>query len=303
MHKIAVILTCFNRCKSTVTALRSLFASCNEYNSTHAETLELTVFLTDDGCTDGTSAEVREQFPDEQITILQGDGSLYWAGGMRFAWRESLKSKNQWDYYLLLNDDTYCLPDAFAQLLEAQQYMCATDGKPGVCSGVCRECNSDVVTYGAEYYSHPVWGKSLFMKPTGKPAPCDRTNANLLLIASEVVDNVGIFDEVYRHSCADWDYGLKAKKAGYPVYITAKVAARCDFDHDLLAQESSKVLNMSLRQRKEFFNHPLRCTSDKLNFMWRHYKLKFFMLYVARTMAVYCPGFYYRLLNLRPQNH
>lgn len=55
--------------------------------------ISLSVYLTDDGCTDGTSQAVRDIFKGKDITIMQGDGNLYWAGGMRFAWKEALKKK------------------------------------------------------------------------------------------------------------------------------------------------------------------------------------------------------------------
>ena len=59
---IAVILTCFNRKKKTVQCLRHLFAAANQYNTGHTgrEEVHLSIFLTDDGCTDGTADAVRE---------------------------------------------------------------------------------------------------------------------------------------------------------------------------------------------------------------------------------------------------
>ena len=92
-YKIAVILTCYNRKAKTLACLDRLF---------HAQEVqgdvELTVFLTDDGCTDGTADAVRTSFPEKDIHILQGNGQLYWAGGMRLAWKAAMELSGEWDF-------------------------------------------------------------------------------------------------------------------------------------------------------------------------------------------------------------
>lgn len=301
-YNVAVIITCFNRCKLTVASLSALYKSKEKYNQDHSgEELSLVVFLTDDGCTDGTAETVLQTFPDETINIIKGNGSLYWAGGMRKAWAEAMKAQEEWDYYLLLNDDTVCQEHAMEELLSTQHYLKHIHGTEGVVSGVCQSCDGKEITYGAEYYTLPVIGKSLFVHPTGKPEPCYRTNANLVLVSGVVVKKIGMFDHDFIHSCADWAYGIKANKAGFPVYITGRVCAECDNDHGTVKDEGRKVMKMNLQERKKFFNHPLRATSDKLLFMKRYYKEKFVILYLARTIAVYMPSLYYCLLALRPQ--
>ena len=100
--KIAVILTCFNRKQQTLSCLKSLFEARDNYQSE----IDMNIYLTDDGCTDGTAYAVRDSFPAENITILQGDGNLFWAGGMRLAWKDALKRYKEYAYYLLVNDDT-----------------------------------------------------------------------------------------------------------------------------------------------------------------------------------------------------
>ena len=50
--KIAVLLTCFNRCQKTLKALDSLYKAAEVFNEKDSMKLNLEVFLTDDGCTD-----------------------------------------------------------------------------------------------------------------------------------------------------------------------------------------------------------------------------------------------------------
>lgn len=243
-----------------------------------------------------------ESFPDQRINIVKGNGSLYWAGGMRKAWTTACNSTERWDYYVLLNDDTYCMPHALEMLMDTQKHILDIHKQEGIVSGVCQSSDGKTITYGAEYYSQPLIGKSLIMQPTGKPEPCYRTNANIVLVANNVVDKIGIFDNDFIHSCADWAYGIKANKANLPVYITPEVCAVCDNDHGTVMDESVKVSTMNLAQRKAFYSHPLRSTSDKLLFMKRYYKMKYPILFIARTIAVYLPDAYYWLLKLRPHS-
>ncbi|MBQ0074365.1 MAG: glycosyltransferase family 2 protein [Prevotella sp.] len=300
-YNIAVIITCFNRCRLTVESLKALYLSRDNYNNAHKEEeLALTLFLTDDGCTDGTAETVLATFPGEEINIVKGDGSLYWAGGMRKAWKAAMEEYARWHFYILLNDDTQCMPEALGILMDTQKQLQKMHGMEGIVSGVCQSPDGKTITYGAEYYTRPLIGKSLIMHPTGKPEPCYRTNANLVLVASNVVSTIGMFDDGFIHSCADWAYGIKACKAGLPVYITPVACAICDNDHGNVSDEGEKVMKMNLSERKAFFSHPLRATSDKLLFMKRYYKEKYLILLFARTLAVYMPSLYYRLLLARP---
>ena len=73
--QIAVIMTCFNRRSTTISCLRALHKQKNS--------IDFDVYLTDDGSSDGTADAVKTEFP--AVNILQGNGNLYWVGGMRLA--------------------------------------------------------------------------------------------------------------------------------------------------------------------------------------------------------------------------
>ena len=81
---IATIITCHNRKEKTLTCLTDLM------NQDVISGIDLNVYLVDDGSTDGTGDAVKQNFP--HVNILQGDGTLYWNGGMRFAFSEAMKN-------------------------------------------------------------------------------------------------------------------------------------------------------------------------------------------------------------------
>ena len=134
--KIAVLLTCFNRKEKTLSCLAGLYESQRVYNERNSSPIELEVFLTDDDCTDGTAQAVKASFAGKSIHILQGTGNMFWAGGMRFAWKEALKRHKEWYYYLLLNDDTTINAYCFNELMNTEEYSQRKYGQPAVVSGI-----------------------------------------------------------------------------------------------------------------------------------------------------------------------
>lgn len=85
MIQIAVLLTCYNRRQKTETCLHSFFTAIRDVRG-----YSFTVFLTDDGSTDGTSDSIKRLFP--HVQVIAGQGNLFWAGGMRLAWNKALHS-------------------------------------------------------------------------------------------------------------------------------------------------------------------------------------------------------------------
>lgn len=296
---IAVIITCFNRCKKTTSCLQHLFNARDSYNNTGENKIRLSIYLTDDGCTDGTAEAVKKLCSNEELHIIQGTGNLFWAGGMRAAWQEAINGQKDWDFFLLLNDDTTIQPNTFTELLNTHKHAIKTNGKSGIYSGVCTDSSGENITYGAHEYGKSIISGSRIMQPTGHPHPCTMTNANILLIASDVVKTIGIFSEEYTHSGADWAYGIEASRKGFPVYITAQPCGICDNDHIKEEIEAKIVIAMNIDERKKYYSSPLHSHHDALIFLKRHQKIKYIILYIIHTFAIYMPRVYFNLLNKR----
>jgi len=84
--RVTVVMTVINRREQTIACLRALHAS-----SSWAGGIAMSVCLTDDGGTDGTSEAVSMEIPDSRI--LRGTGAFFgvmacakpWRGLWRFA--------------------------------------------------------------------------------------------------------------------------------------------------------------------------------------------------------------------------
>jgi len=234
--KIAVLLTCFNRKEKTIQCLESV------YSQSISDRVELHVFLVDDGSKDGTSDAVRLRFPN--VTILTGDGHLFWAGGMRKAWSAAMKSE-EFDFFWLVNDDTVMYPKALEELLKADVYARKVFGKAGIYSGSTLDPKTKRHSYGGERLKNNDNYATDSVVPDGTYQLCEFTNANILLVPQSVVDKVGIFSEKYIQSIADYDYSMRVLHAGMPVLILPNYAGECEYDHTKF--EEAEIPSLSKR--------------------------------------------------------
>lgn len=205
---LAVLLTVHNRCPQTVKCLKAL------YVQELLGGVQLDVYMVDDGCTDGTSETISEQFPD--VNIIRGDGSLFWNRGMWTAWDVAIKNKI-YDYFLWLNDDTFLVKDAIAQLIDT----CDNYNNEVIVVGATEASNCNILTYGG----HISTG---IPQCNGTPIEVNGFNGNIVLIPNAVYSILGNLDYYYRHSKGDYDYALRARKAGIKMYQCGTILGVCD---------------------------------------------------------------------------
>ena len=300
--QIATLLTFHNRKQKTLSCLKSLYDALDQWNRLHTDEcpIKMEVYMTDDGSSDGTTEAIGELFPDRAIKILKGNGQLFWAKGMCLAWNAALKEQQQWDYYLLLNDDTYVRQNLFDELFAADKYSLEHFGCRGIYSGItCSPTDERIITYGGDIFTTKAKGRTIRLQPTGVPQTADLTNANILWVHPSVVDAIGIFYQGYKHGCADYDYSLRAKKKQIPTLVTANICGTCERDHHSNKEEIQQLMNMTLRERREFVNSPTHSDSDYLTFVRRNLPTKYPFSYIVRKIRLYCPRLYYLLTNAR----
>jgi len=218
MH-IAALTTCHDRCAATCASLTDLFAQ----NLPAGVTLAVTIV--DDGSRDGTTEAVRQRFP--QVDIVSGDGSLFWAGGMRHGWRTAVRHKI-FDKLLVFNDDVRLQRDAVSMLLDVDSRARLLNGPLTVVSGAFTDESGTRFTYGG-YRRKPGWHPLRFERapPNGSPMVIDTLNMNCALIARETLEAVGFLADHFHHCGADVDYGLRVRKAGGSVWLTAEPIGTC----------------------------------------------------------------------------
>lgn len=269
--KLAVLLTTYNRRQKTITCLERL------EKQVLPPATEVTIFLTDDHSQDGTADAVKALFPS--VHVFHGDGKLYWAGGMRKTWREAMKYDP--DYYLLLNDDTVLFDDCIARLLAvAVQYH------PCICIGSTMDAQSGQLSYGGWKLTSARSWKSKRIMPVNEVVDCDFANANIMLVAKEVIAATGILADNFTHALADYDYCLTARKQGFAVKLAPGFLGSCTDDHPV----SWKTGKSTLKERIQYLKSPKGLSyTELLYFIRKHFPVSYPAVFVKLWMKTFFP--------------
>jgi len=218
MSTVAILIACHNRRENTLACLKSVFDSTLPVNTS------LDIFLVDDGSQDGSGESVRRFFPS--VHVIDGDGNLYWNGGMRVAFAAALK--RGFDYYLWLNDDTFLYPETISGLLNSAKFNESAAGRAVAVVGTTQLTHGSPPTYGG-LVSKNRWKKlSLsIVDPLSNSLSCDTVNGNCFLIPKAIAQSVGNLDSAFVHSMGDIDYGFRIRQAGFPIVVMAGYAGSC----------------------------------------------------------------------------
>ncbi|WP_375324221.1 glycosyltransferase family 2 protein [Flagellimonas sp. GZD32] len=287
LNNIAVLLTCFNRKNKTLECLNHL----NLASEPFSKSLKIDVYLTDDSSSDGTYDAVKKEYPD--VTLLKGNGSLFWANGMINSWQAALKK--DYDGYLLLNDDTYVFDNLFHQIIEAHEYCLEKYKRGGVYVGSTYDKDTNKHTYGGSIFKNWFWYRVQQLIPNGEYQECHLGNANILFASKEAVDTVGILSNGYLHGVADYDYTLKCVKKKVPVLVLPEYAGFCKFDHKSLYYDFEKK---SLRERISYLYSPLGIDfKSRLMYMKKFFPYRYPFFFIVGWFKVFFPSSYKFILK------
>jgi GT2 family glycosyltransferase len=275
MHRIAALITSYNRREKTLVCLKNLM------NQAGVTDLAISVFLVDDNSSDGTSEAVRAGFP--AVHIIKGSGQLFWAGGMRTAWRAAISSGESFDYYMLVNDDTFLFPNALQLLFADVEKI----NREAIIVGCIKDPSTGDFSYGGRVLRNRYNIATDILIPNNTPQQCDFGNGNLMLIPAGVVDKVGILTDRYTHGLADIEYTTKAKKAGIPSYTTSVYIGECTNDFD-----PSKKKKLSFKKRVEYlYSVKGDAYREYLHFIREHFPLYLPQAWLSLWIKTILPGF------------
>ncbi len=210
MKQIAVLITIYNRKDITLRCLQLL--SEQQYDR---QSLSIDIYVTNDGCTDGSPDAIRQHFPN--VYVLEGDGSLFWNKGMFVAWKEA--AKYNYDYYLWLNDDVKLYSNAIQKLMESSNVHL---NQSIIVGSTCSSNATSIITYGGWREKEcPIQNVSMEQK-------CETMNGNVVLIPRYVFEKLGFNDIRYIHSVGDIEYGFRASKYSIVIWTAPGVVGECE---------------------------------------------------------------------------
>jgi len=216
-QRIAVLMTTHNRARTSVRCLESLRVQ-------NPGPWTLHTYLVDDRSSDNTTEAVKSI--DLPVTVIQGPGDLYWAGGMAVAERAAMLDKP--DALLWLNDDVVLDSDAIQRLVALQRTF-----KNAIVIGATRSARSGRMTYGGRNRTS-AWHPQRFalLGFSSEVQHADTFNGNVVLIPRCVREKVGPIDGRFPHAYADDDYGLRARALGIEILQAPGSVGECERDHE-----------------------------------------------------------------------
>jgi GT2 family glycosyltransferase len=273
MYNAAILMTCFNRVKTTLACLEHLF------NATKPDNFSFDIYLVDDNSPDGTGKIVKQKYPE--INVIYGTGSLYWNQGMRLTWETAAKIKD-YDYYLWLNDDTILNTNAIKIIFEDYNETFQKTHNPIIVAGTCCDNTRTNFTYG---------GRTIKAKPiipAGYPQFCQLINGNIVWIPQTIFSVVGNLSSIFTHSLGDYDYALRANKRGFKCITTSQYIAICDRNGLPAWRNSNAGL---LKRFKSLYATTGFCLLEYMRFTYVHSGLlKAFFVFLYYNFIVIFPA-------------
>jgi GT2 family glycosyltransferase len=266
MKKVAILIPVYNNLaftKKCIQELRDLLANSFLKHSS----FDLVVI--DDGSSDGTGDWVQQNHPE--LILLQGDGNLWWSGGINLGARHAI-AKLKADQLLLWNNDIRPAKDYFEQLDELMEEL---DGRTIAGSKILYEDpDKSGLIWSFGGYFNPRNGKKSMLgynQPDKQefsiPKEVDWLPGMGTLVPVEIVQTIGYWDEqVFPQYHGDSDFTFRAKTAGFAIVAYPQLRLWNDKSSSGLKHGGTlKGLSAALVDRRS--NSNLR---DNFRFYQRH---------------------------------
>lgn len=214
---IAVVFPIFNGLDYTKKTLAWLSESIAQSSEPGGA---IDIIITDDGSSDGSGAWIREHYP--RVHVLEGDGDLWWSGGMNMAARFALETL-KCDYVLLWNNDIKCNEDYFRNLFR----ILREPDENFLLGSKLYLMDPPNVIFSMGCYFNPKTGKHILIGCGEKDSEkynqiiqADWAGGMGTVIHRSVIEKIGYWDaKAFPQYHGDSDFTLRAKKAGFKLLI------------------------------------------------------------------------------------
>ena len=260
---VSIIIPIYNRLEVTKQGLISLTKAL-DYDNLDSNKLNYEIVIVDDGSTDGSGDWIRLNYP--KIHVLQGDGNLWWTGGINMGAKYAI-DKICADYILLWNDDVIPDKQYFSKM---NAYILNNQPlKSIVGSKICFDNNHDAIWSIGGFFNK--WNGQKFAIRK------QHNNANLhchwqpgmgTLIPKFILTDLNIWwdEKRFPHYYGDSDYTLRCHKKGIPIITNLELIL---YNRTELTGESN-AQNFKAFRRSLFSIHSFYEIRRNLMFYTRH---------------------------------
>ncbi|MEE9542778.1 MAG: glycosyltransferase [Thermodesulfobacteriota bacterium] len=261
---IFVVLPVHNRIETTRKFIECLKAQT--YESCH-------LVLVDDGSSDGTAEYVKGRV--DNLTILQGNGNLWWAGALTKAYKHlvTIDARDD-DIVWICNDDVHIAPDYFEKVVK----------DPGLDSGSLvispgHSIDSDFIERGFRID----WSAPKFNKLKEGEEPDAITTRGLYMHYSTYKAIGPNHPWLLPHYLSDLEYTIRGKRQGYRLVVSTHSQIQVDRTNTGLHHDGSKSLGEylynHLRSKKTAYSTRYFMSFLLLAAPWRYKHVAFQYVY------------------------
>lgn len=213
---VAVLMAIHNRRDLTLRAVERCMLAAGVAD------VRVHFYIFDDGSTDGSADHLRQRFGDT-VSLLDGDGTAYWAKGMSEA-EAVARHHSEADFLLWLNDDVSLYDDALKILTEAIRREPET-----VVVGAMRQPGTRQISYSGYKRRSKLHPLRLAMVETlDNDLSIDTLHGNCVLVPVHLARKLGGIDGSFSHGWADIDYGLRATSMGISIQLAPQAVGECE---------------------------------------------------------------------------
>lgn len=202
--EVAIIVLTWNNYEDTARCLSSLAA---------IEHPNFVVFVADNGSTDGSIERLQEDF--DWCRFILNENNLGFAAGNNRAIERALAE--DFDYILLLNNDTVPKPDFLAPLVETAKKV----ENVAAVGGLVYDLEDNIWSAGG-YFSPTFVKLSHNTEPAGEVYETEFISGALMLLPREFIESIGGLNESYFFGMEDEEIAWEARRRGKKLLIDTR---------------------------------------------------------------------------------
>lgn len=210
MHNLSINILNWNGIEYTNKCIESLLDS---------DKISFDILILDNGSTQDEAKLIKAKFGDK-VSVHRVEKNLGFAGGHNYMLSTLLKDK-PYSHYLLLNQDVIVEPNCINMLLEkisTEKDIAVVGPKVLEADGITiQSLGADINLLNGKVIS------KLHKQPDDtkniSPIDVDCVLGNCFLISKKIVDEIGLFDEMYFAYYEEADWCMRAKQQGYRCVI------------------------------------------------------------------------------------
>jgi len=234
--------------------------------------------IVDDGSTDGTSIFISKNYP--QVTVISGDGSLWWTGCLAKGIDHILPQAHMGDYILTVNDDC-----TFDEKLVKTLVTESVANDRAIVGSLAIDSRNRKSIIDAGVRLDWIRGKVVALGPklvNDLPKTktvrddIDTVTTKGTLYPAEVFNNLGNFDVLHLpHYLSDYEFGCRAKRAGWKLLLSFQARVYNDTQRTGIGDNSRLRLSMLNMSRLFFWRKSKLNIADQFWFIWLCCPLRF----------------------------